>query len=74
MKHPIAALADMICETLTFCYEPSHKRSLKKAATRDGATLEQFVAAALAQRISENFEVRCKTTPDLVPEPRTEGE
>ena len=40
MKHPIADLADMICETLTFCYEPGHKRSLKKAATKDGATLE----------------------------------
>jgi hypothetical protein len=64
----------MICETLTFCPEPGHKRSLKKAVTRDGATLEQFVAAALAQRISENFEVRRKSAPDPLPEPRSGGE
>ena len=68
MSHPIADLADMICETLTFCYEPSHKRELAKTAKEMGQTFEQIVAAALAQRIAENFEVRHGTTPQPDPD------
>lgn len=60
MKDPIIDLADMICETLVFCYKTGHKRSLGRFAREEGATLEQIVSAALAQRISESFEVRLK--------------
>jgi hypothetical protein len=68
MRHPIADLANMICETLTFCNEPGHKRELQKTAKEMGQTFEQIVAAALAQRIAENFEVRHGSTPQPQPD------
>ena len=71
MKQPITHLGDLICETLTFCYEPGHKRSLGKSAKEMGATFEQFIAAALAQRISENFDVRHKVPPGTPSETRS---
>ena len=63
MKAPTAELGDLVFETITLCYEPSHKQSLGEAAKTMGATFEQMIAAALAERISENFEVRRKTYP-----------
>ena len=74
MKALTADLGDLIFETLTFCYEPSHKQSLVEAAKTMGATFEQMIAAALAERISENFEVRCKTNPGATPEGRSFAE
>ena len=68
MRHPIADLANMTCETLTFCNEPGHKREIQKTAMEMGRTFEQIVAAALAQRIAENFEVRHGCTPQPQPD------
>ena len=61
MQDPIAEVGDLICEMLTFCYSDEHKESLRVKAAEDGASLEQIVAAAIAQRISENFTVRRKS-------------
>ena len=71
MKQPITDLGDLICETLTFCYEPGHKRSIGKSAKEMGGTIEQFIAAALAKRISETFEVRHKVAPATTSETRS---
>lgn len=51
-------LGDLICEVLTFCYSQKHKKALSKDAKEMGATYEQFVAASLATRIGEKFEIR----------------
>lgn len=61
MKDPVAEIGDLICETLTFCYSDEHRESLRSKAAEDGATLEQMVAAAIAQRISEHFHVQKKS-------------
>ena len=74
MCHPIVDFADMICETLTFYYDPGHKRSLGKTAKEMGGSFEQIVAAALAQRISENFEARHGITPQPQPHRRAHVE
>ena len=64
MNHPIADLGDLVCETLTFCYSPVHKKSLEADAREMGGTYEQFIAAAIAQRVSERFVVRHRQSPD----------
>ena len=74
MRDPILDLGDMICQTLTFCYESRHRRSLGKTAVAMGQTFEQIVAAALAQRISENFEVRHRDRLDIPSDERSAAE
>ena len=64
MHDDITALGDTICELLTFCYKPKHKRSMSKSAKQMGGTYEQFVAAALAQCLAERFEIRRKVKSD----------
>jgi hypothetical protein len=58
-------LGDLICEILTFCYSDAHKSNLEKDARSmpGNPTFEQFVAAALTHRISEEFDVRQKCSP-----------
>ena len=53
MHDDITALGYTICELLTFCYEPKHKRTLGKEPREAGVTYEQYVAAALAQCLAE---------------------
>jgi hypothetical protein len=62
MRDPLADVADLICQHLTFCYSDEHRESLRSKAAEDGATLEQVVAAAITQQISERFEVLRKTS------------
>jgi hypothetical protein len=56
-------LADEICVALTFCYSEDHKEALRNAAAILGATFEQFVAAAVAEMISQRFDLQLKTNP-----------
>ncbi len=60
MNDPIVEIRELICEIVTFCYSKEHSESLRSKAAGDGLTLEQMVAAAIAHRISEEFEVRRK--------------
>ena len=60
-KDPFVHLGDCVCEILTFCYSDAHRESLRRDACEMGGTLEQIIAAAIAQMISERFEVRYKT-------------
>ena len=64
MNDPIFDLGNQICETLTFCYSSAHKKSLQAEARKMDASLEQIVAAAIAQRISEKFVVQHRLSPN----------
>jgi len=64
MNDPIIDLGNLICETLTFCYSSAHKESLQAEARKMNGSLEQIVAAAIAQRISEEFVVQSRPPPN----------
>lgn len=71
MSNPITDLGDLICQHVTVCYASGEKRALTKLAKEMGATFEQIVAASLAQRIAEKFQVLPKSEGNPPMEGRT---
>jgi hypothetical protein len=71
MSKATVELGDLICQHLTLRYSPHGKRALAKLAKEMGSTVEQIVAASLAQHIAEKFQVTPKSEGNPPMEGRT---
>ncbi len=60
MRETQSELGDVVLEVLEVCFSADHRAKLEAAAEERNITVGQLVAAAVAQRVSESFEVRPK--------------
>lgn len=66
MRDPFLDLGEMICETLTYCYEPSRERPVENNGKEMNGSFEQIVAAAVSHSEFRRTS-RCGTGPHRTP-------
>lgn len=56
-------VANLITELLTFCCSDKHRTEINLAAVQQEITFEQLVAAAITQKMSEDFVITSRHIP-----------
>ena len=70
MNKEFSEVGDTVLEVLEMCSRRENRAILEDAAEQRKITFEQLVAAAMAQRLSEEFVIRRRRTPEPFPSRR----